>query len=376
MVRWKGNSSRPRIALRLCALLATLSAAPTARADQEAVATELFQRGKALMAEERTEEACRAFGESYRLYASSGTLLNLAVCHEKLGKIASAWSEFNRVIPMARSGGREDRAELAEQRAAILGPKLSRLVLVVPGAGRAAGLAIRVDGVEIDDLLWGGAGLPEDAGTHVVEARSKGKKSWSARVDVGGEADKKSIEVPMLEDAPEALPSVSVARSEVSTLAEADALAKWNAADTVSPLEKYMGLADASNASAAKAWEHANHGKGVSGVQDWFGHCPGWTAAAMLNAPLKHAALVKSDGHGGLASCSEGTAGCVKFEIGDVNALMAEVHVDSNSRFIGGRCDTKPADIKRDDAGRIVRNGGGCQGLNPGARCWSSWASR
>ena len=143
--------------------------------------------------------------------------------------------------------------------------------------------------------------------------------------------------------------------------------AKWNAADTVSPLEKYMGLADASNAAAAKTWEHTNHGKGVAGVQDWFGHCPGWTAAAMLNAPLKHAALVKSDGHGGVASCTEGTAGCVKFEIGDINALMAEVHVDSNSRFIGGRCDTKPADIKRDDAGRIVRTGSGCQGLNPGS---------
>ena len=90
----------------------------------------------------------------------------------------------------------------------------------------------------------------------------------------------------------------------------------------------------------------------------------------MSNAPLRHAVSVKSDGSGGVTPCDPGDGGdpsCVTFQIGDVDALMAEVYVDAPSRFIGNRCDKKPSDIARDANGRIVRNGGGCQGLNPGA---------
>src|SRR5579885_2120070 len=32
----------------------------------------------------------------------------------------------------------------------------------------------------------------------------------------------------------------------------------------------------------AQAWEVANHGAGVKGVQGWWGHCNGWCAAAAL----------------------------------------------------------------------------------------------
>lgn len=143
--------------------------------------------------------------------------------------------------------------------------------------------------------------------------------------------------------------------------------ARWNGESTVSPLEKYMTLADGRNLAAAQGWEHKFHGTQVPGVLSWFGHCPGWTASAMLNAPLKHAAFAKADGQGSLVACTEGETGCTKFEIGDINALQAEVHVDARSRFIGNRCDTKPSEVERDANGRIVRTGAGCQGLNPGA---------
>jgi hypothetical protein len=142
--------------------------------------------------------------------------------------------------------------------------------------------------------------------------------------------------------------------------------ASWNGGDK-SPLEKYMTLVDATDLAAAKDWEKTNHGSGVPGVQGWYGHCPGWTGAAMLNAPIQHAVFAKPDGNGGVTSCNQGDDGCIKFEIGDINALMAEIYVDADSRFIGNRCDTKPSDIKRDGDGRITRTGGGCQGLNPGS---------
>ncbi len=141
--------------------------------------------------------------------------------------------------------------------------------------------------------------------------------------------------------------------------------AKWNGSDTPSALEKYMGIANASQVAAAKAWEHNNHGAGVPGVAGWWGHCPGWTGASMANAPIKHAVYATSDGNGGFTACNAGDAGCVKFEVGDINALMAEVYVDGNSSFIGARCDTSPSDIKRDANGRIIQEG--CDGVNPGS---------
>jgi hypothetical protein len=132
-----------------------------------------------------------------------------------------------------------------------------------------------------------------------------------------------------------------------------------------SPLEKLVGLTAPGSLADAKAWEHKNHGSGVPGVADWFGHCPGWTGAAMDNTPILHAVNVKGDGQGGLAACADGDAGCVAFQIGDLNALMAEVYVDGASAFIGARCDTKPSDVKRDANGRITQEG--CDGVNAGS---------
>ena len=139
--------------------------------------------------------------------------------------------------------------------------------------------------------------------------------------------------------------------------------AHWSSG--ASPLEKYMSIANAAQVGDAKGWEHNNHGSGVPGVSGWWGHCPGWTGAAMANAPIQHAAYAASDGNGGIASCNAGDAGCVKFEIGDLNALMAEVYVDGQSSFIGARCDTAPGSVTRDANGRITQEG--CDGVNAGS---------
>ena len=133
-----------------------------------------------------------------------------------------------------------------------------------------------------------------------------------------------------------------------------------------SPLAKFVGLTAPSSLQQAIDWEIQRHGSKVPGVASWFGHCPGWVAAATLNKPVTGPVWVKK-GAGGLEKCAPGAAGCTKFEIGDVNAIAAEIHEGAVSRFIGARCDTDPTDIQRDEFGRIVRNGTGCKGLNAGA---------
>ena len=60
-----------------------------------AMAEALFKEGKKLLAEQKVPEACRKFESSYRIDPAPGTLINLALCHEQEGKLATAWGEFN-----------------------------------------------------------------------------------------------------------------------------------------------------------------------------------------------------------------------------------------------------------------------------------------
>src|SRR5262249_18506399 len=70
----------------------------------------MFQEGKRLLSEGQTAEACARFASSFAIEASSGTLLNLALCHETQGKTATAWAEYRAAARLARSQGRDDRA--------------------------------------------------------------------------------------------------------------------------------------------------------------------------------------------------------------------------------------------------------------------------
>lgn len=145
---------------------------------------------------------------------------------------------------------------------------------------------------------------------------------------------------------------------------------QWNG-NQPSPLAKYMGMTDPGSMSKAAAWNSQNSGKDVPGVQGWFGICHGWTGAAISEAPVTHAAYARVSGDT-VSACQPsevGQNGCTKFEIGDINALLATIYADGGSKFIGARCDTSPNDIKRDADGRIDRqaNGAGCKGLNAGS---------
>src|SRR5258708_39182856 len=75
------------------------------QAEEGALAEMLYRQGRALVAEGKAAEACPKFAESYRLDATTRTLLNPASCHKTQGKLATAMPEFSR----SRSLGRRDR---------------------------------------------------------------------------------------------------------------------------------------------------------------------------------------------------------------------------------------------------------------------------
>lgn len=192
----RGARLRRRV-FALCSFVALLVVVPAEAADR-AAAQSLFEEGKRLLKEGKTDEACPKLAESVRLFRSVGGLLNLGRCHELQGKTASAWTEYSEAARMARTAGEADREALARKAAAKLKPGLSKLTIEAPT--RPEGLHIVRDGL---DVGMGSLGVPiaVDPGEHTVQATAPGHERWSATITVGGDADAQTVTIPTLKPA-------------------------------------------------------------------------------------------------------------------------------------------------------------------------------
>lgn len=184
-----------------CVVLALAGASVEARADDsERVAAEsLFAEGRDLMRRGELEAACEKFASSQSLDPALGTLLNLAACHEKTGRTASAWAEFRSAAASARQLGDTERERVANQRAKALEPRLSRLTIVV----RAPDASVRVvrNGEPVAPETLGNA-IPVDPGPQIIRASADGRESWSTTVDVAENGVTLEVLVPALAPSP------------------------------------------------------------------------------------------------------------------------------------------------------------------------------
>jgi hypothetical protein len=204
-----------RVAAAIAALSAATLAARTAHADdtdadgnRQSAALALFQEGRRLVEAERYAEACPKFADSLKLDPGVGTMLNLAVCYERIGKTASAWSAYLDAAAAARDKGETERERVARARAAALDPTLSRVTILVAPAATGSDVDVRLDGTRIPQTLWGVA-TPVDAGTHDLRASAPGRVPWSTSIQV--DADHPLVvAIPALEPEPLILsPSLS-----------------------------------------------------------------------------------------------------------------------------------------------------------------------
>jgi hypothetical protein len=151
-------------------------------AADKAAADTLFNEGKKLINKGDTAGACALFEASLNRAVQLGTQLALASCYETLGRLTSAWGAF-RAAASTASKAHDRRQRFAEEHAAALEPRLSKLVVKLEPGYRVDGLEIKRDGVVISAAELG-APVPVDPGDHTIEANAAGWNPWSNKVSV------------------------------------------------------------------------------------------------------------------------------------------------------------------------------------------------
>jgi hypothetical protein len=184
-----------------CAALAAVGSIARAETAEEVRADALFREGMAKFDSGQVGAACALFTESLRLDPKLGTLLNLALCHEREGKPATAWVEFNHAAAWATQNGQRDRREFANQHAITLEAQLSRVLLKLPPARELS--SVEVDGEPLPEPRWF---LPMflDPGEHTVSVSAPGKLRETLKVVVPRRPSMQLIPVPRLRDVGEA----------------------------------------------------------------------------------------------------------------------------------------------------------------------------
>ena len=185
----------------MVAMAMAMALAPCPRAWAQStsatLAETLFQEGRRLMNEKNYAEACPKLAESQRLDPATGTLLNLAVCHQDQGKLASAWVEFSAALSSARLDHRPDREQLARDHIAAIEPRVAHVTLGVPDAARVPGLEVNLDGTTVGAAAWG-ISTPMDPGTHALTATAPGRRAWSSRFEGPVGASRQPVQIPVL----------------------------------------------------------------------------------------------------------------------------------------------------------------------------------
>ncbi len=157
----------------------------------------LFQEGRTLLEAGNAAEACSKFEESYKLEASAaGTMLNLGLCKEQLGKLATALKWFRRAQTRAAETNLADTESAAREKSAALAARVATIRLEVTAP---VGRTVTLDGVKIDEVEAGHIEL--DAGYYVLELVAPGSPTVRRELDV---IDGKATTIPLVTSPPPA----------------------------------------------------------------------------------------------------------------------------------------------------------------------------
>jgi hypothetical protein len=179
------------IRMLLCTVAITLPARATA--EDVAAAEASFARAKKLAKAGEWEQACPLYEDSYRADPQLGSLLNLADCHEHIGRTATAWAEFRKAAEEAkrRNDGRE---RFAKTRAEALRDRMVTLTIRAP-SDAPRGLTVHRGDDDVTAQL--GQAMPVDPGRYPIVVSAPGFADWKTTAKLRD--DNIEIAIPRLE---------------------------------------------------------------------------------------------------------------------------------------------------------------------------------
>lgn len=179
---------------RSLAILVVLAGSATiARADDDRVkrADALFAEGRALLKTD-LHAGCAKLAESYELNPQAiGTLLNVALCDEKMGRVASAAAKYAEARDRAREQHAKDHLAAAEERLAAVKDRVPHVTVQL--AESLPGTKVLIDGRVIDALT----DIPVDPGERILVVSAPDHVAFEHRVKIA-EGEHRDVPVPAL----------------------------------------------------------------------------------------------------------------------------------------------------------------------------------
>jgi tetratricopeptide (TPR) repeat protein len=144
-------------------------------------AQRLFEEGRKLLTENKFDAACAKFEASLlKDPRAVGTLLNLGLCKERLGKVASAVALFREAYDRAAEADLAEQRQAAQEHIASLTPQVPIVKLAFAGAP-IAGTKLLVDDKVVP---LGAKELPVDPGHHEVVMTAPGRLPYQTAFDI------------------------------------------------------------------------------------------------------------------------------------------------------------------------------------------------
>ena len=168
------------------------------RPEDKAEADRLFEQGRELLAKGERAEACKLFDDSFRKDPRAvGTMLNLGLCREEVGQVASAVRFYAEARDRAHDQNLPEHQEAAERKIAMLAPRVPHLAIILP-PGVPTGVRVLVDDdVVMPDQL---ANITVDPGPHSIVVTAPDKLPYDTKLDIK-ESERAQVAVPPLEGA-------------------------------------------------------------------------------------------------------------------------------------------------------------------------------
>jgi tetratricopeptide (TPR) repeat protein len=184
----------------ICLVLAVRIAAAdsTVRDDDKLKADRLFAEGRALLDQGKRQQACEKFDLSIRKDPRAvGTILNLGLCAEEAGQIATAVRYYTEARARAKNQDLHEHQQAAEAKLALLAPRVPHLAIALP-PGAPADTRVIVDQLVLapDQLT----DVAPDPGERSIVVTARDKLPFETRITIK-EGDHQTLAIPALRGA-------------------------------------------------------------------------------------------------------------------------------------------------------------------------------